>query len=1241
MAQQTLKTIISIGGNVDNTFGRIGGALMGLGAEIDKISQKLINFGEEALRLYADYDDDLRAIQGKIGDVTQQEMDDLDDQIRAWAETTRYHATEVAGAVKEAATSGWKLGDVYEGLPRVMNLAAAADMSLVDAMGYLNSALAGQGLELEDSEAFINQWVKTANNSRATVQNLGESMETLGSLATFTESSEELFTMLAMMAEYGTKGSEAGTLLRNVILRMVAPTDKAAAALQLLGATEEELTEIEAADLGAAAERMEELGLSAFDQHGNLRSIIDVIGDLRTAVSGMTEQEMYDVLYDIFPTRTIRGIMDLLRSTDDEYETMMATILDSDGYAKEIADLQEGGIGGALRELESRWEEFQLTIGEVLAPAVEQIADGLGSIISGLSDMDQDTLEALVSGLGIVAAAGPGLLIAGGAMRILGYLLTPAGAMGMGLVTLAAVAAYMEKIRDADMTANFGDLQLDMKTLQPYIEGLSTDFKAAYGEINTFSGAVDSAVESYQTASTQFSSDLLTLMLTQTQLTDDDKTRLQGLGTEMYTQLVSGITNATAATMSYWEMLFGGEGEAEYDPQYQDIIDLTNQSYLDALANAESISQGMRDALTSAFDDGTISQDEYAELQTWMQSYNDAMAQAATEAQSEEDYVNMQKLLRKAQTASLDEIKALAKATEEERASVLQTAEDEYLTQKFKLEYRWDRAIENGDEINGVRATEEGKQSALLSAEHQYNQHVQAQSAQYDDILLTLWESQIQQSDLAGAYDTLGNYADAYLSGAITKESASEIIGDLFGKSSYAGDTVFAWENPARQQIGEYMARIISSLGGYEGVQEKIDHYTSIGDTENAQRLARLYAMEGIATNYAHMNVASDTLFGWYDGKVVGVEGGRSGGFGSVGSFEEGLGQYAPTDYNVEIAKRAAEMFSGENGNMDEVWTSIGDAMAADNATKIQDGMLRGLEKSEFNRIIENLAANYDFEKVLAGEGSVLAEDGSAYREHVAAYSLLYGNASQNPEDYRITAEIVPEIADNAVQDAAGEQQITAEVVPEEGAAPYLDATVQLDPGADAEQYASDFNAAPIADVTAENPVTDAAAYSAVFSANANPAANVGTNSASTAGSQWQSAFEANCTPTVRIRTIGGGGGKSKLSVFAEGGRTTEPAIFGEVPGMAEWAIPEEHSFRTAELLNSARKASGFTWPELIDRTGGLGANARHTPSQLIYSPTIIANDAAGVEEKLKEDKGRLDAWWEEKQLRDERESYE
>jgi hypothetical protein len=108
---------------------------------------------------------------------------------------------------------------------------------------------------------------------------------------------------------------------------------------------------------------------------------------------------------------------------------------------------------------------------------------------------------------------------------------------------------------------------------------------------------------------------------------------------------------------------------------------------------------------------------------------------------------------------------------------------------------------------------------------------------------------------------------------------------------------------------------------------------------------------------------------------------------------------------------------------------------------------------------------------------------------------------------------------------------------------------------------------------------------------------------------------------------------------YADGGRAVEAAIFGEAG--PEWAIPESHTQRTAELLNSTRLASGFSWPELIASTGGLGSGGTtYNTTKLVFAPVIHAMDAKGVKEVLEEERRRFEIWYEEKKREEERSSW-
>ena len=57
-------------------------------------------------------------------------------------------------------------------------------------------------------------------------------------------------------------------------------------------------------------------------------------------------------------------------------------------------------------------------------------------------------------------------------------------------------------------------------------------------------------------------------------------------------------------------------------------------------------------------------------------------------------------------------------------------------------------------------------------------------------------------------------------------------------------------------------------------------------------------------------------------------------------------------------------------------------------------------------------------------------------------------------------------------------------------------------------------------------------------------------------------------------------------------------------------------------------------------RNGGLNAGGGGSYT-IVYSPTIMAADASGVEQKLADDKKRFEKWFRDKQFRDSVEVYQ
>lgn len=634
----------------------VGDQLINVGGQVWKVGRQLLKTTE----LYADFDDAMRATQGKLVTATAQEMDTLEEQVRQWAETTRFGAVETANAVKEAASSGWELTEIYEGIPTVMTLAATAGMDLTDATEYLNSALAGLNMDMSESATLVDQWVMASNRSRASVQDMGEAMQRLGSLMTFTESSDEVLTLLSVMAEYGTKGAEAGTLLRNVMLRLIAPTKKAAETLDMLDVSEEELAELGEVDVAAAAKAMDTLGLSVFDAEGNLKSIIQVISELRSATSGMTEEEMYPMLAAIFPTRTLRGIMDLLRTSDEEYAAIQERIRSSSGYASEIAELQEGGIGGSIRNLKSAFEELKLTVGEAMNPVIMQITDALTELIKKISDMPEGVWASIGETLALLVEAGPVLIGVGVGMKIISALLTPQGRIMAGAAMLISLLTLIDKNieerRQKNLETLFGSVTLDVAEMRQEIDKNTGALDAQSEALDTLKGDIQQNLTEFTALYEEMTGKLTQYFITGQTLTEDQGKALVTMGTQMGAKVKEGIDLSELHQLNWLDVMFGSPSDETEANTFTSAVSTASKYYDTIKTQTDGLGVELGNALADALADGIIDADEKNIISAIMAKYA-AIENEVTQIFSDAE---QEKRLIQAGRVSLDSISEFA-----------------------------------------------------------------------------------------------------------------------------------------------------------------------------------------------------------------------------------------------------------------------------------------------------------------------------------------------------------------------------------------------------------------------------------------------------------------------------------------------------------------------------------------------------------------------------------------------------
>lgn len=375
-----MEIAIKIAGKVQSSFkNAIGQATKGLGGIIKSVSAATTAaasavgaMGIAAVNVGKEFETAMSQVAATMLLDTETEagkkaFETLENAARECGANTAFSATEAAEALNYLALAGYDADKAAKALPTVLRLAGAGAMELAAASDMVTDSMSALGIEAteENLERFADQLAKTASKSNTSVAQLGEGILTVGGTAKdLAGGTTELNTALGILADNGIKAAEGGTHLRNMILSL------------------------QTARNDDAAKLFEEIGLSAYDAEGNMRSLGEVFGDINASLSGASAEKVNSTLSTIFKQTDLAAARSMLAATVDSVEglgmVMDAALADSGSSLASLGiNLQEmaGNFDTAATQ-----EEFAAEMMEQFGMTSEQagtLFNGLQSILNG------------------------------------------------------------------------------------------------------------------------------------------------------------------------------------------------------------------------------------------------------------------------------------------------------------------------------------------------------------------------------------------------------------------------------------------------------------------------------------------------------------------------------------------------------------------------------------------------------------------------------------------------------------------------------------------------------------------------------------------------------------------------------------------------------------------------------------------------------------------------------------------
>lgn len=441
-SKQVIDSMNKMAGNIKKTAKEIqnaGKAISSVGSTMTKaITVPIAGIATAAVKTAADFEAAMSEV-GAISGASGEDMAKLTAKAKEMGATTAFSASESAEAMKYMAMAGWKTADMTEGIAGIMNLAAASGEDLAATSDIVTDGLTAFGMAAKESGRFADVMAATSSNANTNVALMGETFKYCASTAgAMGYSVEDISVAIGIMGNAGIKGSMAGTTLKNTIANLAKPTDAQAAV-------------------------MKKLGISLTDSSGNMKSFAEVMDNLRTSFSGLSETEKAAAATTLAGKESMAGLLTIVNASTEDFDKLTAAINGSSGSAEEMAAKMLDNLNGQLTLLKSAVEGIAITIGNKLMPYVKTAVSWVQKAADYINNLNDAQLDNIIKWAGIVAAIGPALLIFGkmvtmvgnvqktfaGAIKIFtkfkglaGLITSPAGIV-IGVLAAIALAAFL------------------------------------------------------------------------------------------------------------------------------------------------------------------------------------------------------------------------------------------------------------------------------------------------------------------------------------------------------------------------------------------------------------------------------------------------------------------------------------------------------------------------------------------------------------------------------------------------------------------------------------------------------------------------------------------------------------------------------------------------------------------------------------------------------------------------------
>ncbi|HFL3236460.1 TPA: phage tail tape measure protein, partial [Clostridioides difficile] len=345
-------------------FNTIGQSMVSSGQKIKGVGQSLGMYvtmplgmmGTAATKAGVNFDTSMSKLQATAGiaDKSSVSFQKLQEKAQDLGARTSFSASEAADGLTYLALAGWDVETSLSRIEPVLRAAEAGGMDLALCSDLVTDSMSSAGIASQDFTKYLDITAQAQRKSNTSMQQMLEAYVVAGGIfKNLNMPLEKSGALLGVLANRGTKGSEAGNAIISVFSNLIT-------------------------EAGQAGKALKELKISLFDKKtGKQRDTIEVLKEMAQKLgvtadgtSKLTEAEQAQYAAMVGGKTQYDSLMKMLAGVSDEYDDLENNLRNSKGSLMEVAKTMKDNLGGAITNMKSALEGAGIQAFKAMEPVL-------------------------------------------------------------------------------------------------------------------------------------------------------------------------------------------------------------------------------------------------------------------------------------------------------------------------------------------------------------------------------------------------------------------------------------------------------------------------------------------------------------------------------------------------------------------------------------------------------------------------------------------------------------------------------------------------------------------------------------------------------------------------------------------------------------------------------------------------------------------------------------------------------